>query len=106
MKHHEHKKRRHDQVAHTPQTAAVNPQQLKKQHAETRRKLPVFKYKNEICRMVADNEVLLVVAETVRSSRLVDCSFFIENVSSTHLTFLSFHTIGQWQVDSDSCLSS
>lgn len=67
MKHHS-KKRRHNEILHHHSPAnnsSSNPQQLKKQHAETRRNLPVFKFKNEICRMVADNEVLLVVAETV-----------------------------------------
>jgi HrpA-like RNA helicase len=53
------RKRRHDQ------SATENPQTFKKQHAATRRNLPVFKYKNEICRLIAENEVILVVAETV-----------------------------------------
>jgi HrpA-like RNA helicase len=64
MKHHS-KKRRHNEIHSPSNSSNSNPQHLKKQHAETRRNLPIFKYKNEICRMVADNEVLLVVAETV-----------------------------------------
>ncbi len=38
---------------------------LERQHVEARRQLPVFKYRNEICKLVQENEVLLVIAETV-----------------------------------------
>lgn len=40
-------------------------QKLERQHVETRRQLPVFKFRNEICKLVQENEVLLVIAETV-----------------------------------------
>jgi len=33
-------------------------------HAESRRKLPVYKFRSEICRLVAENTALLVTAET------------------------------------------
>lgn len=39
-------------------------QQVKKELAVQRAKLPVHKFKKEICQLVADKEVLLVVAET------------------------------------------
>ena len=38
-----------------------------RQHGEARRKLPVFQYRAEICKLVAENDVILVIAETVSS---------------------------------------
>jgi len=35
-----------------------------RQHVETRKQLPVYKYKAEICQTVSDKEVTLIVAET------------------------------------------
>ena len=35
-----------------------------RQHSETRKQLPVYTFRNEICQLVYENEVLLVVAET------------------------------------------
>lgn len=35
-----------------------------RQHNESRRKLPVYKFRQEICRLVYENEVVLVVSET------------------------------------------
>ena len=37
-----------------------------RQHGKTRRQLPVFKYRSEICKLVAENEAVLIIAETVR----------------------------------------
>jgi hypothetical protein len=71
----------------------VNPQTLKKQHSATRRELPVFKYKNEICRLVAENEVILVVAETVR--------FTVRTKHSNALPSNRNSCPGKWQIDSN-----
>lgn len=35
-----------------------------RQHIESRKKLPVYKFRQEICRLVYENEVVLVVSET------------------------------------------
>ena len=37
----------------------------RRQHGEIRRLLPVYKFRLEICKLVKENEVVLVVAETV-----------------------------------------
>jgi HrpA-like RNA helicase len=37
----------------------------KRQHIEARRQLPVYKYRKEICKLVEENDALLVIAETV-----------------------------------------
>lgn len=80
MKQNARKRRREQQHQHGGGAQPNNPQQLKKKHAETRRNLPVFKYKSELCRMVAKNEVVLVIAETVRFKRcFFDFFFFFEN---------------------------
>jgi len=83
------KKRRHSHQSHDGAVNS-NPQQLKKQHAETRRNLPVFKFKNEICRMVADNEILLVVAETVRIDAV--CLLFFGERHSHHVYSIPLHS--------------
>ena len=38
----------------------------RRQHLEVRRNLPVYKFRNEICKLVSEKDVLLVIAETVR----------------------------------------
>jgi HrpA-like RNA helicase len=38
---------------------------LVREHVQSRRNLPVYKFKSEICRLVLETDVLLVVAETV-----------------------------------------
>ena len=40
-------------------------QRLKRQHEETRKKLPVYKFREEICHLITTADVLLVTAETV-----------------------------------------
>ena len=42
----------------------------RRQHGEARRKLPVYKYRAEICNLVAENDAVLVIAETVSHSIL------------------------------------
>lgn len=37
----------------------------RRQHGEARRLLPVYKFRSEICKLVKENEVVLVIAETV-----------------------------------------
>ena len=37
----------------------------RRQHVDARRKLPVAKFRSEICSLVKENDVVLVVAETV-----------------------------------------
>jgi HrpA-like RNA helicase len=46
---------------------------LVREHAESRRNLPVYKFKSEICRLVLETDVVLVVAETVRWHHLNFC---------------------------------
>lgn len=95
MKHHPNeskKRRREDQLSLSPGAHEHNPQHLKKQHAATRRNLPVFQYKTELCRMVADNEALLVVAETVR---LLDFFPFC-SLKHAHIHFYSNEHAGLW----------
>ena len=36
----------------------------RRQHMEVRKKLPVYQFRKEICELVYQNEVVLVVAET------------------------------------------
>ena len=43
----------------------ANSTGYKRQHVESRRQLPVYKFRSYICKLVKENEVLLVVAETV-----------------------------------------
>ena len=56
------KKKPHDNMSKNNFT---RHNRLERMHSESRRNLPVYKHKSEICRLVAQNEVLLVVAETV-----------------------------------------
>ena len=37
----------------------------RRQHGEERRLLPVYKFRSEICKVVKENEAVLVIAETV-----------------------------------------
>lgn len=37
----------------------------RRQHVDARRKLPVAKFRSEICSLVKENDVVLVIAETV-----------------------------------------
>ena len=39
----------------------------KNKHSIARRQLPVYKFKRELCKLIAEKEVVLVVAETVRT---------------------------------------
>ena len=43
------------------------PNRLERRHAESRKKLPVYKEKANMCRLVSEHETVLVVAETVRA---------------------------------------
>jgi HrpA-like RNA helicase len=53
----------------------------KKKHAEFRKNLPVYTHRKEILELIADNDVVLVVAETVRRS------------SENNIIFSLFHAI-------------
>ena len=48
----------------TKNSSGIELQQVKKQLASQRAKLPVYPFKKEICDLVSQKEVLLVVAET------------------------------------------
>jgi len=50
--------------SHVQAQAQQQQQRRKKQHIETRKNLPVTKFKAEICRLISTTDVLLVTAET------------------------------------------
>ena len=57
---------------HQTATATVTTSNgSRRQHGEARRKLPVYKYRAEICNLVAENDAVLVIAETVSHSSLL-----------------------------------
>lgn len=56
-------------TATTP--TSLRPNRLERKHVESRLQLPVYKQKAEICSLVAQNEAVLVVAETV--SQIMKC---------------------------------
>ena len=62
----EHLSPEQQQVSTTNETKKFHRiNRLERQHSEVRRRLPVYQQKNEICQLVTENDVVLVVAETV-----------------------------------------
>jgi HrpA-like RNA helicase len=60
---------RHHATVNSGASAVVNPYQAsKKQLAPIRKSLPVYSHRTEILTLIRDNQVLLVVAETVSES--------------------------------------
>jgi len=49
------------------QTSNQRRNRLDRKHVESRKNLPVYQQKSDICKLVSEHEVLLVVAETVRN---------------------------------------
>ena len=70
-------------------TVAPTSNGHRRQHGEARRLLPVYKFRSEICKLVKENEVVLVIAETVSLSWIdwmTTCTF-----KHLHFVYLSLH---------------
>lgn len=96
-----------------PDKATGNALQLrKKQLSLIRRKLPVYQHKNEICKLVTDNEAVLVVAETVccflTCLHLKNARFglvWYSSLISVPDLFLKQQQKGKWKINTDTCVS-
>lgn len=58
--------------------------QQRRQHVKARRNLPVAKFRSEICSLVKENDVVLVVAETVSCSTRSMKTSTISHTSKKH----------------------
>ena len=68
-----------DQIAVTKQTVKrveISMPPLKGNYSKERSNLPIYHYRNELCNLISKNDVVLVVAETVRPIYHYLCSRF------------------------------
>ncbi len=73
------KRKQNDKPKLPPFTSGGNGQ--RRQHAEARRRLPVARYRSEICSLVKENDVVLVVAETVSMGQNFQTHFILYFIS-------------------------
>lgn len=59
-------KRKQNELSKAPTSISLSDKDvLRRQHVEARRRLPVAKFRSELCSLVKENDVVLVIAETV-----------------------------------------